>query len=186
MTVRCCHAAILILFVVSLSGCNVSLHSTQYAFVKNLLKAEPPVAKKNWQVTWRQRIYPVYAVNHSGGIYFANESGFLASFDGFQEMRLSLPGYQNRKEVQLMKMVLDDGTMSLQFQVEGGRNLGSHTCSSWQMVAPQNGLKGWDQACAYESDMYTNEIRVNVQGQIVALKQVLMPGFPPIVIEQRL
>lgn len=186
MTFRFTPAVLLMMFVLSSTGCNVSLQSSQYAFVKNLLKAEPSVAKENWQATWGKRVYPVYAVNHSGGIFFANESGFLASFDGSQVMSLSLPGFQNKKVVQIMRMVLDESTISLQFQTEDGRNLGSHICSSWQSVAPQNELKGWDQECADESDMYTNEIRVNDQRQIVALKQVLMPGFPPIVIAQRL
>ena len=184
MTVRCCQAVMLMLFVVSSSGCNVSLQSSQYAFVKNVLKPEPPVAEKNWQVTWGGRDYLVYAVNHDGGIYFANESGFLVSFDGSQVTSLST-GARNKKMVQITKVVMDDGTISLQFQNENGRNVGNHLCSSWQPIASQDETKGWDQQCADGSRRYTNEIRTNAQNQVVALKQVLVPGVAAIVIAQR-
>lgn len=185
MMFRFSHAVLLMLFVVSSTGCKVSLQSSQLTFVKNLLKAEAPVAEKNWQVTWGGRNYLVYAVNHNDGIYFANESRLLVSFEGSQVTSLSLPGFQNKKAVQITKVVLDDGTISLQFQNEGGRNMGSHLCSSWQWVVSQDGSKGWKQECADGSDMYTNEIRVNDQGEIVSLKQVLVPGDSPIVIAQR-
>ena len=185
MTVRCCQGLLLMLFVVSSIGCNVSLQSSQYDFVKNLLKSEPQVAEKNWQVTWDGRVYFVYAINHDGGIYFANESGFLVSFDGSQVTSLSLPGPRIKKEMQITKTVLDDGTISLQFQNKGGRSLGNHICSSWQSVVSQDGSTGWKQKCADGSDMYTNEIRANDQGQIVSLKHVLVPGVAPIVIAQR-
>lgn len=185
MTVRCCQAVLLMLLVVSSTGCNVSLQSSQYAFVKNVLKPEPPVAEKNWQVTWGKREYPVYAVNHDGGIYFANESGFLVSFDGSQVTSLSLPGARNKKMVQITKVVMDDGTISLQFQNENGRNVGNHLCSSWQAITSQDETKGWDQQCADGSRRYTNEIRTNAQNQVVALKQVLVPGVAAIVIAQR-
>ena len=185
MMFRCSYAVLLMLFVVSSTGCNVSLQSSQFTFVKNLLKAKPPVAEKNWQVTWGGRDYLVYAVNHSDGIYFANESGLFVSFEGSQVTRLSLPSFQNKTAVQITKMVLDDGTISLQFQNQGGRNMGSHLCSSWQSVVSQNGSKGWKQECADGSDRYTNEIRANDQWQIVSLKQVVVPGVAPIVIAQR-
>ena len=185
MMFRCSHAVLLMLFVVSSTGCNVSLQSSQFTYVKNLLKAKPPVAEKNWQVTWGGRDYLVYAVNHTDGIYFANESGLLVSFDGAQVTSLSLPGFQNKKAVQITKLVLDDGTISLQFQNENGLNVGIHLCSPWQLVASQDGLKGWDQQCANGSKRYTNEIRTNEQNQVVALKQVLVPGVAPIVLAQR-
>ena len=185
MMFRCSHAVLLMLFVVSSTGCNVSLQSSQFTFVKNLLKAKPPVAEKNWQVTWDGRVYPVYAVNHSDGIYFANESGLLVSFDGAQVTSLSLPGLRNQKAVQITKLVLDDGTISLQFQNESGRNIGNHLCSSWQPVASQDGSKGSNQQCANGSKMYTNEIRTNEENQVVALRQVLVPGSAAIFISQR-
>ena len=185
MTVRCCQAVMLMLFVVSSTGCNVSLQSSQFNFAKNLLKTEPPVAEKNWQVTWGGRDYLVYAVNHTDGIYFANESGLLVSFDGAQVTSLSMPGMQNKKAVQITKMVLDDGTISLKFQNQGGRNMVSHLCSSWQSVVSQDGSKGWKQECADGSDRYTNVIRANDRGQIVSVKQVLVPGVASIVIAQR-
>ena len=184
MMFRCCYAVILMLFVMSSTGCNVSLQSSQFTFIKNLLKPEPPAAEKNWQVTWGGRDYLVYAVNHSDGIYFANESGLLVSFEDSQVTSLSLPSFQNKKAVQITKMVLDDGTISLQFQNQGGRKMGSHLCSSWKSVVSQDGSKAWSQECADGADMYTNEIRANDQSQVVALKQVLLPGVVPVVITQ--
>ncbi len=186
MMFRCFHPVLLMLFVLLSTGCNVSFQSAQLSFVKNLLKAEPPVYEKNWQVTWGERVYPVYAVNHNGGIYFANEYGLLVSFEGSQVTSLSLPSFRNKKAAQITKMVLDGDTISLQFQNEDGRTIGNHLCSSWQSVVSQDGSKGWNQECADGSVMYTNEIRANERSQIVALKQVVVPGVAPIVITQRL
>ena len=55
------------------AGCGVTLQSKQYSFVKALFEPRQEVPEKNWQVTWRKRVYPVYAINHESGTYFANE-----------------------------------------------------------------------------------------------------------------
>ena len=186
MNGRCCGVITLILFVVLSFGCNVSLQSSQYAFVKNLFKAEAPSAEKNWNVLWGNRVYPVYAINHGGGVYFADESGFVVTFEGSQVTSLSLQGFKNRKIVRITKTILGDGKISLQFQNQDGRNVGTHLCSPWQLIASQDASRGWDQECVDGSGKYTNEIRENVHGQIVALKQVIVPGDDPIVIAQLL
>jgi hypothetical protein len=175
----------LILFVVSLAGCSVSVQSSQYAFVKNLIQSKPPVAEKNWQVTWDERNYFVYAVNHNDGIYFANESGLIVSFDGSQVTSLSLPGSRNKKSAQIRKSVSSDSGISLQFQDADGRFVARHRCSSWRPVAPQNVAKGWDQQCEEKWASYTNEIRVNEKNEVVAIKHVVVPGETAILIEQR-
>ena len=185
MIVRYCQMVGLVLVIAVCSGCNVSLQSSQYEFVKNLVNPEQPVAEKNWQVTWVGRVYPVYAINHDGGIYFADEAGLLVSFDGSQVTSLTLPGRQNKKVAQITKVFSDDGAISLQFQNENDRRVGNHRCSSWESIETQVGTIGWDQQCRGESGMYTNEIRANEQNQVVALKQVLMPGVAAIVIAQR-
>ena len=185
MIVRYCQMMGLVLVVTVCSGCNVSLQSSQYAFVKKLLKPEPPVAEKNWQVAWSGRVYPVYAVNHDGGIYFADESGLLVSFDGWQVTSLTLPGSQNKKVARITRVFSDDGAIALQFQNEDGRTIGNHRCSSWESIGTQDGTIGWDQQCIGESGMYTNEIRTNEQNQVVALKHVVVPGVAAIVIAQR-
>ena len=173
------------LVVAACSGCSVSLQSSQYAFVKNMLQPDAPIAEKNWLVSWGGRVYPVYAVNHDGGIYFADESGLLVSFDGSQVTSLTLPGSLNKKVAQITKEFLDDGAISLQFQNEDGRTIGNHRCSSWESIETQVGTIGWDQQCRGASGMYTNEVRANGQNQVVALKQVLVPGVAAIVIAQR-
>ena len=181
---RYCQMVGLLLVVAVFSGCNISLQSSQYAFVKNVLKADPPVVEKNWQVSWGGRVYPVYAVNHDGGIYFADEAGLLASFDGWQVTSLTLPGSLNKKVAQITREFSDDGSISLHFQNEDGRNVGSHRCSSWESIGAQYGTMGWDQECTGAAGMYTNEIRTNEQNQVVALKQALLPGVAAIVIAQ--
>ena len=185
MMFRCSYAVLLLLFVVSSTGCNVSLQSSQYTFVKNLLKSEPQVIEKNWQVSWDGRDYPVFAVNHKKGIYFANESGLLVSFDGAHVTSLSLPGATRKQKLRIAKMALEDGAISLEFQNENGRIIGRHVCMPRYPVTSQVGLKGWDQRCDTGSEMYTNEIRTNDENYIVALKQVLMPGGAAIAIAQR-
>ena len=185
MIVRYCQMVGLVLVVAVCSGCNVSLQSSQYAFVKNLVKTEQPIAEKNWQVSWGGRVYPVYAVNHDGGIYFADESGLLVSFDGSQVTSLRLPGSLSKKVAQITKVFSDDGAIALQFQNEDGRTIGNHRCSSWESIGTRYSTMGWDQQCIGESGMYTNEIRTNEQNQVVALKHVVVPGVAAIVIAQR-
>lgn len=186
MIVRYWQLVIVMLAVVVCSGCNVSLQSSQYAFVKNLLKSKPQVAEKSWRVSWGGRDYPVYAVNHEGGIYFANESGLLVTFDGSQVTSLSLRGPRGKKALRVVKEVLDDGAISLEFQNEDGIIMDSHLCSMWQPETTSTQSKGWNQECADGLEMYTNEIRANDQNQVVSLKQVLAPGVAPIVIAHRL
>ena len=184
MIVRYCQMVGLVLVVAICSGCNVSLQSSQYAFAKNLVTPKQPVAEKNWQVSWGGRVYPVYAINHDGGIYFADESGLLVSFDGSQVTSLTLPGSPNEKVAQITKVFSGDGSISLQYQNEDGRTIDNHRCSSWRSIGTQYGTMGWDQQCAGASGMYTNEIRANEQNQVVALKHVVVPGSAAIVIAQ--
>lgn len=184
MTFRYEQMLTLVLIALSSFGCNVSLQSSQFAFAKNLLEPKMQVAEKNWQVSWDGRLHDVYAVNHENGIYFANESGLTVTFAGSQVTRLSLPGSRAKKVAQITKSVLADGSISLRFQNEDSPNLGRHLCSSWIPVASRDGSKSWYQQCGDGSNMYTNEIRANDQGQIVALKQVLLPGVNPILIVQ--
>lgn len=184
MTFRFCQSFLLTV-ALSLFGCSVSLQSSQYALAKNLLKPKSQATAENWEVIWNGSVYPVFAVNHESGIFFANESGLLVNFEGSQVTSLALPGSRNTGGAQIKKTLLEDGTMSIQFYDEGGRFIGNHLCSAWEAVASKNGFKGWDQECLDGSSMYTNQIRANKQSQIVALKQVVVPGVAPIVIEQR-
>lgn len=185
MANRYCQAILVALFALASSGCNVSLQSSQYAFFKSLLKAEAPAAEENWQVTWNGGAYAVYAVNHRGGIYFVNESGLIVNFDGWQVTGLTLPNARGQKTAQIRKTVLDDGGISLQFRNGGGDVIGNHVCSAWEPVVLREGPRGWDQRCSNGSKTYTNEIRVNAQNQVVALKQIVMPSAGAIGIVQR-
>lgn len=175
----------LILMVVTCAGCSLTLQSSQYDFVKDLFEPEQEVPEKNWHVVWRKRVYQVYAINHQSGTFFANEEGLLASFDGWQLVDLSMPGSLGKKTAVVNKVVSDDGIVSLQYADGRGGSAQEDTCSSWQRQLSDSGSTDWNQQCSGSSGEYTNEIRVNAQGQLVALRFMLVPGVEPIMIHLR-
>lgn len=186
MIARCCQV-ILIIAAMSLFGCNVSLQSSQFGAVKNLLNGGSQVAKMNWQVTWDGRDHLVYAVNHDRGIYFANEAGLLVKFEGAHVSSLALPGPRTKNIVEIKKVVLDDGDISLHFDLLSGRRSISlrHICSPWRPVSLRTGGEKLEQRCSDGSASYTNVLLKNERRQLVGLKQVLVPGAAPISIFQR-
>ena len=98
-----------------LSGCNVSFQSSQFNFVKGLFAQESPQPEKNWQVRWQGKIYPVFAVNHDGGTFFADEHGFIVSFDGWQIRQVSVSQSKDGKIAVIEKTTTDDGAILLDY-----------------------------------------------------------------------
>ena len=88
---------VIFLGLLPLLGCSVSLQSTQYSFLAEMLQKKDPPPQKNWRVIWRNKEYLSYAVNFENGTYFANEEGLLVSFDGWQVVGLNLPGLGVKK-----------------------------------------------------------------------------------------
>ena len=181
-----------IVMVVSLvlTGCGVTFQSTQFNFLKSLFDVDSSVSEPNWIVTWRDRVYPVYAINHDGGTLFVNEDRLLVTFDGWQVTDLSLPGSRTKKVAVLNKVVSDDGTVSMQFEDGRGRRLETHLCEAWERfseskekVLRTGNLTIWTQQCSRPDETYTNEIRLNELGQLIALRFFLVPGIAPIKIE---
>jgi hypothetical protein len=170
------------LLALLLSGCNVTFQSSQFNFVKGLFAQESPLPEKNWQVRWQGKTYPVFAVNHDGGTFFADEHGFLVSFDGWQIRQVSISRSKDEKIAVIEKTTSDDGTISLDYRDGNSRRLARDNCQAWVRTTGT----GWAQDCksakksganAVASDAgYTNTIELNMNGELVALRFMVLPG----------
>ena len=163
---------------VLLSGCNVSFQSSQFNFVKGLFAQESPRPEKNWQVSWQGKIYPVFAVNHDGGTFFADENGFLVAFDGWQIRHVAIAQSEDGKIAVIEKNTSDDGVISLDYRDGSARQLARDNCQAWQRTT----ATGWEQNCknAEHADAstpgYTNTIELNTNGELIALRFMVLPG----------
>ena len=168
-----------------LSGCNVSFQSSQFNFVKGLFAQESPEPEKNWQVRWQGKIYPVFAVNHDGGTFFADEHGFIVSFDGWQIRQVSVSQSKDGKIAVIEKTTTDDGAILLDYSDGNARRLAQDICQAWERTTGA----GWEQNCKVAKKSadnvdasnagYTNTIELNANGKLVALRFVVLPGKAP-------
>jgi hypothetical protein len=168
-----------------LSGCNVTFQSSQFNFVKGLFAQESPQPEKNWQVRWQGKIYPVFAVNHDGGTFFADEYGFIVSFDGWQIRQVSVSQPKDGKIVVIEKTITDDGAILLDYSDGNARRLAQDICQAWERTTGT----GWEQNCktakksAESADAsnagYTNKIELNTNEELVALRFVVLPNKAP-------
>ena len=167
-----------VFFAALLSGCNVTFQSSQFNFVKGLFALESPPQEKNWEVRWQGKIYPVFAVNHGRGTLFADENGFLVSFDGWQIRQVLIPQLKNEKIAVIQKSATDDGAISLDYRDGNARQLARDKCQAWERTT----VTGWEQNCknAEHADSlnlgYTNAIELNTNGELVALRFMVLPG----------
>ena len=185
MKLRRFYRIAIIVQVMTCAGCGVSLQSNQYSFVRALFEPSLLVPEKNWEVTWLKRVHPVYAINHESGTYFTNEQGLMVRFHDWQVLDLSMPGSFGKKTAAVDKEVLEDGSISLQFRGPSGDVTAEHACSTWRRALKDSRLSVWNQQCLGSYQDYVNEIRLDKQGQLVALKFVLVPDVEPIVINLR-
>ena len=170
------------LLALLLSGCNVTFQSSQFNFVKGLFAQESPLPEKNWQVRWQGKTYPVFAVNHDGGTFFADEYGFLVSFDGWQIRQVSIAQTKDGKIAVIEKSTAEDGAISLDYRDGNARRLAQDICQAWERTTGT----GWAQDCksakkgAENADAsyagYTNTIELNTNGELVALRFMVLPG----------
>ena len=168
-----------------LSGCNVSFHSSQFNFVKGLFAQESPEPEKNWQVRWQGKIYPVFAVNHDGGTFFADEYGFIVSFDGWQIRQVSVSQSKDGKIAVIEKTTTDDGAILLDYSDGNARRLAQDICQAWERTTGTR----WEQNCKVAKKSadnvdasnagYTNTIELNTNGELVALRFMVLPGTAP-------
>lgn len=169
--------------LIALAGCNITLQSNQYNFVKRLFQPAEPLPEKNWKVRRAGQEYSVYAINHGSGTLFVNEKGLIVSFDGWQITELTLPGSRGRKAVVVNKVVSDDGAVELKFSTEGGQELATHTCAAWKRSLQGENSVEWQQQCLSGNRMYQNSIALNEAGQLTALRFVVEPQAPAMVVE---
>ena len=173
------------LLALLLSGCNVTLQSSQFNFVKGLFAQQSPEPEKNWQVRWQGKIYPVFAVNHDGGTFFVDENGFIVSFDGWQIRQVSVSQSKDGKIAVIEKTTTDDGAILLDYSDGNARRLAQDICQAWERTTGT----GWEQDCkiakksAENADApnagYTNTIELNTNGELVALRFMVLPGTAP-------
>jgi hypothetical protein len=173
------------LLALLLSGCNVTFQSSQLNFVKGLFARESPLPEKNWQVRWQGKIYPVFAVNHDGGTFFADEYGFIVSFDGWQIRQVSVSQSKDGKTAVIEKTTTDDGAILLDYSDGNARRLAQDICQAWVRTTGT----GWAQNCENakksvsdadaSDDGYTNTIKLNTNGELVALRFMVLPGTEP-------
>ncbi len=165
-----------------LTGCNVSFQSSQFNFVKGLFAQNPPQPEKNWEVLWQGRLYPVFAINHDGGTFFANEDGFIVSFDGWQIRQVSSSQAEGGKIALIEKTTADDGVISLDYMDSNAMRLAQDHCEAWERTIGT----GWQQNCRSVKDTdasyagYSNKIVLNTNGELVALRFMVRPGANPI------
>ena len=169
--------------LIALAACNITLQSNQYNFVKSLFQPAEPLPEKNWQVRRAGREYSVYAINHGSGTFFVNEQGLIVSFDGWQITELTLPGSQGRKAVVVNKVVSDDGAVTLQFEAGSGRELATHVCAAWERSVQGDNAVEWRQQCLSDDGKYQNSIALNEAGQLTALRFLVEPQEPAMVVE---
>jgi hypothetical protein len=160
----------------------VTFQSSQFNFVKGLFAQESPMPEKNWQVRWQGKIYPVFAVNHDGGTFFADEYGFIVSFDGWQIRQVSVSQSKDGKTAVIEKTTTDDGAILLDYSDGNARRLAQDICQAWVRTTGT----GWEQDCkiakksADNADAfnagYTNKIELNTNGELVALRFMVLPG----------
>ena len=173
------------LLALLLSGCNVTFQSSQFNFVKGLFAQESPQPEKNWQVRWQGKIYPVFAVNHDGGTFFADEHGFIVSFDGWQIRQVSVSQSKDGKIAVIEKTTTDDGAILLDYRDGNARRLAQDICQAWERTTGA----GWEQNCKVAKKSadnvdasnagYTNTIELNTNGELVALRFMVLPGKAP-------
>ena len=173
------------LLALLLSGCNVTFQSSQFNFVKGLFAQESPQPEKNWQVRWQGKIYPAFAVNHDGGTFYADEYGFIVSFDGWQIRQVSVSQSKDGKVAVIDKTTTDDGAILLDYSDGNARRLAQDICQAWERTTGA----GWEQNCKVAKKSadnvdasnagYTNTIELNTNGELVALRFMVLPGKAP-------
>jgi hypothetical protein len=109
----------------------------------------------------------------------------LVSFDGWQIRQVSVSQSKDEKIAVIEKSTADDGVISLDYRDGNARQLARDNCQAWERTTGT----GWAQDCksakksaanADASDAgYTNTIELNTNGELVALRFMVLPGADP-------
>ena len=87
------------------SGCNLSLQSNQYNFLKSLMRSSSSIEVPTWMLSWQglgQLVYPVSLQNET---VFTDGSNLMIRFDGWNITRIE--GLQGLGALQRVQPVLD-------------------------------------------------------------------------------
>ena len=165
--------------VIGLTGC--SFQSNQWNALSSLWRQDQG-PEKNWQVSWMNRTFDVYAINTDQEVIFADGEGFILRFDGWQVTQVQglLP---SQDTLNISIEALSDGTgVSLEYQGNGSR-FGEQQCTNW---APNNlDSNNLEQYVVYEQDCttatgpVTHSIALNGERQLMALSFTLHPTRGP-------
>ena len=131
LTARCCQGATCLFNPVNLILLKVCLRKSR----RSLKKLAGALA--------REKAYPVFAVNHDGGTFFADENGLMVSFDGWQIRQVSISQSKDGKIAVIEKTTTDDGVISLDYSDGNARRLAQDNCQAWERTTGT----AWKQDC---------------------------------------
>ena len=173
----------LILILTScLNACSlnrVSFYAPQIQFLSSLIfNRDNTLEDAAWSLYWIGEERPVHAVNVSGHILFANESGDLVQFDGWQVIRSDnlLPG---------ARIATVQATNNGLRYIENSLIVSRDVCVDWEMNTGNSAgaIKIYTQTCDNEDDSYINEIHLNELDEITKLIFKIHPQYPSLVLQ---
>mgnify|MGYP000553597401 CR=1 FL=1 len=177
-----CISAILI-STVYLNACSVSrvgFYVPQVQFLSSLIfNRDNTLEDAAWSLYWLGEERPVHAVNVSGHILFANESGDFVQFDGWQVIRSDnlLPGARVASV-----QITDNGLR----YIENSLIVSQDICADWVMSAQSNPSEAaiiYRQICGTDADSYVNEIHLNELNEITKLIFKIHPQYPSLLLQ---
>lgn len=182
MTTRWFCISTILASTVYLNACSVSrvgFYVPQVQFLSSLIfNRDNTLEDAAWSLYWLGEERPVHAVNVSGHILFANESGDLVQFDGWQVIRSDnlLPG---------ARMATVQTTNNGLRYIENSLIVSQDVCVDWEMNAGNSSeaVKVYTQICDGEGDSYINEIHLNELDEITKLIFKIHPQYPSLVLQ---
>jgi hypothetical protein len=173
----------LILILTScLNACSlnrVSFYAPQIQFLSSLIFNRDSVPEDAaWSLYWLGEERAVHAVNVSGHILFANESGDFVQFDGWQVIRSDnlLPG---------ARIATVQTTNNGLRYIESSLIVSLDVCVDWEMNTGNSAeaVKVYTQTCDSEDDSYINEIHLNELDEVTKLIFKIHPQYPSLTLQ---
>jgi len=176
-----CISAVLI-STICLNACavsRVSFYVPQVQFLSSLIFNRDTVLEDAaWNLYWLGEERPVHAINVSGHTLFANESGDLVQFDGWQVIRSDnlLPG---------TRIATVQTTNTGLRYIENSLIVSQDVCVDWEMNTGNSAeaVKVYTQTCDSEDDSYVNEIHLNELDELTKLIFKIHPEYPSLTLQ---
>ncbi|MED6332239.1 MAG: hypothetical protein VX605_01710 [Pseudomonadota bacterium] len=176
-----CISAVLIstIFLNACAVSRVSFYVPQVQFLSSLIfNRDTALEDAAWNLYWLGEERPVHAVNVSGHILFANESGDLIQFDGWQVIRSDnlLPG---------ARIATVQTTNTGLRYIENSLIVSQDVCVDWKMNTGNSAeaVKVYTQTCDSEGDSYINEIHLNELDELTKLIFKIHPEYPSLILQ---